>query len=87
MTDNIARNIDDLMDLTAFDHRRAVELGNAETDPELRKRYSRFVELLNEAQQQLEPNYAPLYVDRPTMAEEPCPLCGQIRKVIKAVRR
>lgn len=73
----------DLVELVGFQHRRAVELGNRETDPELRKRYAEFVKLINQAQQVLEPNYSPIFVIEPVLVDAPCPLCGHTRRVIK----
>lgn len=81
-----ARNAMDIVCLVGFQHRRAVELGNMETDPELRRRYTTFVKLLNDAQRVLEPNYAPLFVDEPLTVDEPCPLCRQNRRVVKYVQ-
>lgn len=86
MADGAAQNASDLVYMVGFQHRRAVELGNRETDLELRKRYSWFVRLLNSAQQALEPNYSPLSVDEPVLVDEPCPLCKQNRKVVKYIK-
>jgi len=80
-----AQGISDLVYLVGFQHRRAAELGNRETDLELRKRYAEFVKLLNKAQQVLEPNYSPVFVGEPVLVDELCPLCRQSRKVVKYV--
>ena len=78
-----AASMSELAFRVAAQHRRAVELGGAETSLELRERYVTFVENMNVAMHALDPGYLGLVVPEPEFVDVPCPTCGKMRSVLK----